>query len=58
MSWGPEDEEGSLLIHPPWKGSLVFPAIPKLLALCRGSYTDECVSAGVEGSGSGGRQCS
>ena len=58
MSWGPADEEGSLLIHHPWKGSLVFSAIPKLLVLCSGSYTDEFVSAGVEGSRSGGRQCS
>lgn len=58
VSWGPADEEGSLLIHPSWKGSLVFSAIPKLLVLCSGSYTDEFVSAGVEGSGSGGRQCS
>lgn len=58
VSWGPADEEGSLLIHHPWKGSLVFSAIPKLLVLCSSSYTDEFVSAGVEGSGSGGRQCS
>lgn len=58
VSWGPADEEGSLLIHHPWKGSLVFSAIPKLLVLCSSSYTAEFVSAGVEGSGSGGRQCS
>ena len=31
MSWGPADEEGSLLIHHPWKGSLVFSAIPNSL---------------------------
>ena len=29
-----------------------------LPVLCSSSYADEFVSAGVEGSGSGGRQCS
>lgn len=58
MYWRSEDEEGSLLIHTPWEGRLVFSAIPKLLILWSSSYTDEFVSAGVEVSVRGGRHCS
>lgn len=58
MYWRSEDEEGSLLIHTPWEGSLVFSAIPELLILCSSSYTDEFVSAGVEVSVRRGRHYS